>query len=412
MPLFEIAEMVPPSLSVVATSRNDNHGGRLSQRTSAFIQNLEKLAFELSARVELVLVDWNPPAGAPLLREELGLEEHSSWLTIRYIVVPSEVHRSLGAASDLPLFQMIAKNVGIRRASAEMILATNVDVILSEELFRKVLGSTSRGIVFRSFRLDVDVNDSMLDSGDVTPEYCSNHWSTANGRSRSFSARSLQRRFRISRKLAHSLVRFASVVPPRIAILLRFLAWGTAGPSRIIKRGGFRPISADENMQEATSRNESPSYFQLAVSGVTQFLSQVRSEWRNPSPFTNAAGDFTLMHKDTWAQLQGYPEWPIYSWHLDSLLLWKARRMGIKEKIFGFGKPHFHVNHSPGSGYSADHPELLFERLENRRIPYLDDHDLSEAAKGISPLKPDYFASDQKAWGLPNNEKIREEVFS
>ena len=41
----------------------------------------------------------------------------------------------LKASERLPLFQMIGKNVGIRRSRAPFVLATNVDIIFSDALF-------------------------------------------------------------------------------------------------------------------------------------------------------------------------------------------------------------------------------------------------------------------------------------
>ena len=47
---------------------------------------------------------------------------------------PSVLHRRLKYADRLPLFQMIAKNVGIRRAKGQFVLATNIDILFSDEL--------------------------------------------------------------------------------------------------------------------------------------------------------------------------------------------------------------------------------------------------------------------------------------
>jgi hypothetical protein len=54
--------------------------------------------------------------------------------TVRFIEVPPEVHDRYRHAANLPLFQMIAKNAGIRRAQGRFILVTNADILFSEEL--------------------------------------------------------------------------------------------------------------------------------------------------------------------------------------------------------------------------------------------------------------------------------------
>jgi hypothetical protein len=71
--------------------------------------------------------------------------------------VPPELHRQLRYADRLPLFQMIAKNVGIRRARGRFVLATNVDVLLSDELMRFLAARRLQPRhLYRLDRYDVD----------------------------------------------------------------------------------------------------------------------------------------------------------------------------------------------------------------------------------------------------------------
>ena len=120
-------------ISVVATARNDGHGGDLLYRMQLFVDALAAQCARHSLDAELVLVEWNPPADRPSLINVLALPP-AELLPIRIITVPGEVHATLEHAAQLPLFQMIAKNVGIRRARGRFVLATNVDVLLSDEL--------------------------------------------------------------------------------------------------------------------------------------------------------------------------------------------------------------------------------------------------------------------------------------
>jgi len=50
-----------PFLSVVATSRNDNHGGDIDRRMQLCLAGLAAQANRHELPVELVLVEWNPP---------------------------------------------------------------------------------------------------------------------------------------------------------------------------------------------------------------------------------------------------------------------------------------------------------------------------------------------------------------
>jgi hypothetical protein len=83
---------------------------------------------------ELIIVEWNPPADRPHLRDVLHWPGEWKACEVRFIEVPPEVHRRYAHSEALPLYQMIAKNAGIRRARGQFILATNIDILFSDEL--------------------------------------------------------------------------------------------------------------------------------------------------------------------------------------------------------------------------------------------------------------------------------------
>jgi hypothetical protein len=146
-----------PYLSVVATARNDNHGGNLLHRMQVFVSGLAAQCERFHIPAELILVEWNPPPDRERLVDALEWPR-DSLLDVRIIEVPHELHARLDHAARLPLFQMIAKNTGIRRARGSFVLATNVDVLLSDELMRVVADRRLRsGHLYRADRHDVDV---------------------------------------------------------------------------------------------------------------------------------------------------------------------------------------------------------------------------------------------------------------
>ena len=113
--------------------RNDDHGGNLLGRMQAFVNNWLNQARRFGLASELIIVEWNPPPDRPKLQTMLRWPA-SCACTFRFIEVPPELHRILEFGDALPLFQMIGKNVGIRRARGRFVLSTNVDIILSNEL--------------------------------------------------------------------------------------------------------------------------------------------------------------------------------------------------------------------------------------------------------------------------------------
>jgi len=107
---------------------------------------------------------------------------------------------------------------------------------------------------------------------------------------------------------------------------------------------------------------------------VIQFVSQIFSLQRL---HTNACGDFTLLAYDDWMALEGYPEWPIFSWHIDSVFLYQSFNSNLKEIYLGHSAPAFHIEHVKGSGYTPEGADALFNRLRAINLPYLTNSDFT-----------------------------------
>ena len=165
-----------PYLSVVATARNDNHGGNLLGRMQIFVDAWINQAKRHNLPSELILVEWNPPAGKPKLAEALRWPVDSGPCTVRIIEVPAEVHNRFQFAAALPLYQMVAKNVGIRRARGEFVLVTNIDVVFSDEMVRFFAERKLRkGRLYRADRTDVATDVPVDGTLDEQIRYCRRH---------------------------------------------------------------------------------------------------------------------------------------------------------------------------------------------------------------------------------------------
>src|SRR5208282_5084177 len=81
---------------------------------------------------ELIIVEWNPPPDRPPLAHALNWPRDPGPCAVRIIEVPAAIHRRYRNADGLALYQMIAKNAGIRRARGKFILATNIDILFSD----------------------------------------------------------------------------------------------------------------------------------------------------------------------------------------------------------------------------------------------------------------------------------------
>lgn len=162
-------------LSIITTSRNDDHGHRLAERTQRHIDCLHEMAEAYQIPVEYILVEWNPPEDRAPIVDVVDFHHTSPCWRPRVITVPPDVHFTIKNSGKIPLFQMIGKNVGIRRATGDYILCTNIDIIIPEDLFVFITSPLlSPGVIYRTDRVDVGP-DVPAAGGDEVQEYCLSH---------------------------------------------------------------------------------------------------------------------------------------------------------------------------------------------------------------------------------------------
>jgi hypothetical protein len=343
-------------LSVVAASRNDGHGLHLLPRMQVFIDGLADQVGRFGREVELILVDWNPPNDRPPLSEVLTAPAVEGF-SVRVITVPPEVHSRLSVSSKLSFFQMIAKNVAIRRANGHAVLATNIDILLADDLFLDSTGGLSESCVYRSDRVDIAFDPAIT----VDPQVL-----------RSSAA------IRVNQKTgiyypgvgqAHQHVRGGASLA-KVAL---------KDPADFVRRA----LRWDEGGARATLMRYRRAYIAIFVL---------------PQLHLNACGDFTLMTRDSWAALRGYPEWEMFSWNLDSILLYQAAAAGFSFKELD-GHPAFHLDHA--SGWSIESQTALFERLNREGIPVLADTDSLEVAYVIwKGRRNSRWRTNLPGWGM------------
>jgi hypothetical protein len=172
-----------PYLSVVVTARNDDHGGNLLGRMQAFVNAWIAQSARHGLSSEMIIVEWNPPPDRPPLVEALKWPRDLGHCEVRFITVPPEVHQKYAHAEALPLYQMIAKNAGIRRARGRFVLATNIDIIFNDDLVRHLAeGRLEEGRMYRIDRHDVLTEVPVDAPVDEQLAYCETHLIRVNAR--------------------------------------------------------------------------------------------------------------------------------------------------------------------------------------------------------------------------------------
>jgi len=324
---------VLPSISFVVAGRNDDYGGNFLSRTQSFI---DLLAYQLdTCRVdgELIFVEWNPPKDKPLLKDTLAWPKT---LRARVFVVSEEMHKRFPNPHNAPIFEHIARNVGIRRSQSQYILATNPDVIYNTKLMEFLSeGSLKSGCFYRADRYDVTVELPSNCSAQEILAFCASHFSKADLR-----GGSIRVPFPTASKFGREcweIVRWFHGVADRALRLHR----------------------------------------------LEDLL------------YTNAAGSFTLMNRVHWFELRGFPEIPIIL-HYDAYLVAAAASMGLRQVQLPSSLRLYHLDHgrswpsSPGArevyaNWARDAKKMLSQRkptIQNGENWGLGDLELSEYSYG------------------------------
>ncbi len=298
-----------PRLSIVVAGRNDDHGGGFLRRFRIFAEGLAALAGKHGLRAELIVVDWNTPDDRPPLMEAVPWRRTLDPLEVRVLRVPPKIHRRIPHADVIPFFQMIAKNAGIHRARGAWVLATNCDLLFSEELIAFLAhGDLRNDAVYRIDRTDVPAEAPDDAPVEEQLRYCAAH------------------RMRVHRD-------YGSVK---------------------LEGRGFREAVA--------------SFRGFLISRFHRVIHRLTGD-----PLlryhTNACGDFTLMARPAWEALGGYPELPLWSMHLDSVLCINALGLGLRTAVLRRPMALYHLEHA--NGWAAMTIEEKFAAFERR--PWVAD---------------------------------------
>ena len=449
-----------PYLSIVAASRNDNHNGDLDRRSQIFIDALLAQAARHRLETELILVEWNPPADRPSLRASLAWPADNHWLEIRIITVGRKLHRRFAYSGRLPMFQMIAKNVGVRRARGAFVLQTNIDIVFSDALFSWIARRALRpGVLYRCDRVDVDRNVPMHLPIDAQLDYCAHHvlrvhrkdstWMVPEGlnpatlsdarapadnqpqvdalatppsrEERAFAA--LSRRVMEFERRSDDYLTRKSRIRAKVFEWLRVATYGGAGLLWITYRlAAFlaRKLGVYRLMEKARGSR----VFRFALRRVPASRSHLRSlgykptysqliddllapRHRIPALHTMACGDFLLTDAESWHRMRGTPELPVFSTYLDALAVITAYKVGLKVQDLPSDRVIYHIDH--GTGWWTEQQTTMYRRVNKLGVPVISHGTYLRYGSRLLNGS-DYFLSSVD-WGL-SKEALPEDVLT
>ena len=140
-------------LSAVVISRNDNYGGNLADRATYCLNSL------IDTFDEVFYIDWNSPTHSLLYDIEDRLTKKGN---LKHIVITPEV-ASMFTNND-PHAQVccetLARNIGIRRATGDYIVSTNIDVIAPKrDHLEKAINELDKNTFYTISRRHVEWKD-------------------------------------------------------------------------------------------------------------------------------------------------------------------------------------------------------------------------------------------------------------
>jgi hypothetical protein len=364
--------------SFIVASRNDNHGGNMRAKNIFFINRWLHSIKKYNLNCELIIVDWNSKIP---LRKIIKTSLSNKKETIKIIEVPARIHEKIKNSKKINFFQMIAKNVGARRANGKFLIFTNVDIIFSEKFFSYLKNNTIKNeTIYRTNRHDVDLKNlkKYLISEDII-EKLTTHIQKINytydiKKNKKIYLRKtfINLLIQLGRNALHiSLLIYISFVD--------FLANLIKLKTSNIKLLKLKKIILNnlKLFKDMFNINNLKTLFDKKL-------------------HTNACGDFTMIDKKSFYKMNGYNEFEGFSWHIDSLLLFKAYYY-FKLNFINLKFPIYHINHEPGKTYS-ENKKISIKKIKRIKLDFITDEKLLNLIKNYRLKKLDN--NDKKNWGL------------
>ena len=274
-----------PYLSLVLTGRNDNYGGDFRSRLQNCISNAFEQLVALGMSAEILFVNYNPTDDNEPIERFINWPKSTNKVVVKILTIPNSVHVMLvadGQRKDVPVIEYLGKNAGIRRAQGEFILSMNPDIILTADVLNELKQLNSSNY-YRANRVDF--------SGDLNGNY--------------------------------SL-------------------------TRVFMKGHDYPINQIEEISSISRKNKWANTWKRLTPKVKSVLNllSIPVYYNNVGNqfHCNVSGDFMLMHRNHWIELQAHNEHTFLSLHVDALMVVQAAHLGLKEVVLNH--PIYHQEHA------------------------------------------------------------------
>ena len=365
--------------SFIVATRNDNHGGNMKEKNQFFINRWINGVKKYNLNCELIIVDWNSKIP---LRKTLKNSLLKKNQIVKIIEVPNSIHKKFQNSKKINFFQMVAKNAGARRANGKFLIFTNIDIVFSEEFFYYLKNNTNNNkTIYRADRHDFDLKN--LKNSEISEDKIKKLTTHIHKKNYSYDIKKNKKYY--LRKTPIHLVQYSYI---SIIVILR----------------NFLKLIIDI-LTNFLKFNITINFLKLYIKRISINLKLFRDLINinnlktlfNKKLHTNACGDFTMIDKQSFYKMKGYYEFDGFSWHIDSLLLFKAYYY-LKLNFINLNFPIYHINHEPGKKYSSK-GKISIKKIKKVKLNFINDQQL---LKLINNYRCNKFDNDDKKvnWGL------------
>jgi hypothetical protein len=149
-------------IEAVILGRNDDYEPGWTDKLHASIRYNRSLFEAHRIDFRIAFVEWNPPAGRPLLAPDLVRR----YPFLRALVVDPAVHESLCESADLQMMLNFAYNPALRTTASPFSLITSGDLFFGRALVQRIAKDALRqGCLYRAERVNIDANLNVLEAG-------------------------------------------------------------------------------------------------------------------------------------------------------------------------------------------------------------------------------------------------------
>lgn len=136
-------------ITVVIVSRDDNYGGNLQRNAIVCLRNM------INVMDEVIYVDWKPFNNVSLIDSIRDYLPKTGKL--KHIKVEREhIEEYIPECIDYPIVEVVGRNVGIRHATGDWIISTNIDIIC----YRPNVKKYNKDCFYVGRRRDVRIGDN------------------------------------------------------------------------------------------------------------------------------------------------------------------------------------------------------------------------------------------------------------